>query len=127
MEFALRFDHEQNVLVITLGEVVTRASATAAAAAVRTFIAAQDVRVTIADLSAIERIEVSPNFVWFLSEKTPVIPPNQLCILVAPKDETYGMGRMFQMLRDGMGGRFEVVRSMEEAYKLLGLRSLHLT
>ena len=127
VEFKLKFDHEHKLLLITMGEVVTEASALAATAAVRTFAAAQDLRSGIADLSAVERIEVSTNFIKYLAARPPAIPAEKTIILVAPRDETYGMSRMFQMLRDGLGGWFHVVHSMVEAYELLGIESVNLT
>ena len=116
VDFTLEYDRGRNVVLITLGRFVTQASAMAACAAVRAFIAAQDVGATIADLSMIEEIDVPPNFVWFLAERTPAVPANKPCVLVAPRDATYGMSRMFQMLRDGMGEHCEVVRTLDEAY-----------
>ena len=127
MEFILKFDHEHKVLLITMGEVVTEASALAATAAVRAFAAAQDLRSGIADLSAVERIEVSTNFIKYLAARPPAMPVEKTIILVAPRDETYGISRMFQILRDGLGGWIHVVHGMEEAYELLGIQSLNLT
>ena len=127
MEFILNFDHEHKLLLITMGEVVTEASALAATAAVRTFAAAEDLRFGIADLSAVERIEVSTNCIKYLAARPPAIPAGKTVILVAPRDETYGMSRMFQILRDGLGGRLHVVHSMVEVYELLGIESLNLT
>ena len=127
MEFLLNFDHQHKLLLITMGEVVTEASALAATAAVRTFAATQDLRSGIADLSAVERIEVSTNFIKSLAAGPPAIPAGKTVILVAPRDETYGMSRMFQIIRDGLGVRLHVVHSMVEAYELLGIESLNLT
>jgi len=110
-----------------MGEVVTEASALAATAAVRTFAAAEDLRFGIADLSAVERIEVSTNCIKYLAARPPAIPAEKTVVLVAPRDETYGMSRMFQILRDGLGDRLHVVHSMVEAYELLGIESMNLT
>ena len=127
MEFILNFDHGHKLLLITMGQVVTEASALAATAAVRTFAAAEDLCFGIADLSAVERIEVSTNFVKYLAARPPAMPAGKTVILVAPRDETYGMSRMFQILRDGLGGQLHVVHNMVEAYELLGIKPLNLT
>jgi hypothetical protein len=126
MEFLLNFDHEHKLLLIRMGEVVTEASALAATAAVRTFAAAEDLRFGIADLSPVERIQVSTNFIKSLATSPPAIPAEKTVVLVAPRDETYGMSRMFQILRDGLGVRFHVVHTMVEAYEMLGIESLNL-
>ena len=43
-----------------------------------------------------------------------------LCVAVAPHDFAYGIARMYQTLREKLGN-FRVVRTMDEARKLLGL------
>lgn len=125
-DFTLQFDSEHHVLLISMGEVVTQASSSAAADAVRSFVAVQDVDAGIADLSAVEKIEVSADFVRFLASKPPAIPSKKVSILVAPRDEIYGMSRMFQILREGVEDSLQVVHTLQEAYELLELDSLNL-
>jgi len=126
VEFGLEFDREQKVLLITMGTVVTEASALAAASAVRTFVASHDPWSVVADLTAVERIEASASFVRYLAARPPAIQSGRMVILVARRDETYGMSRMFQLLRRGAEDRFHVVHEMGEAYELLGVSSLGL-
>jgi hypothetical protein len=125
-DFTLQFDPEHHVLLISMGKVVTQASASAAANAVRSFVTLQNVDAGIADLSAVERIGVSADFVRFLASKPPAIPCGKVSILVAPRDETYGMSRMFQILRERVEDSLKVVHTLQEAYGLLGLDSLNL-
>ena len=119
VEFALRFDAQHRVLVVTMGAVVSEASAAAAVSAVKSFFAIEDPVSGIADLSAVEKVAVSASFVKYLAVRPPAIPTPKRCIVVAPRDVTYGLSRMFQILRDGVN--FEVVHSMKEACDLLGI------
>jgi hypothetical protein len=45
---------------------------------------------------------------------------NSRCVAVAPQDFAYGVARMYQTLREKQGD-FQVVRTMEQAHKLLGI------
>lgn len=42
-------------------------------------------------------------------------------MIVASQPALYGLARMFQLSRDSMGGQLEVVQSLDEAYKVLGV------
>ena len=126
MEFTLEFDRKHNVVLITIGKVVTDESALAAASAVRTFVAGHDPCSAIADLTAVEKIDASTSFVKYLAARPPAIRGGSMVILVARRDETYGMSRMFQAIRGGVEDCFHVVHAMDEAYGLLGIESLDL-
>jgi hypothetical protein len=103
--------------------VVTEASALDACTAVERFIASEGPWAGIADLSAIEKAEISAESVRSLAAKRPVAPGGKLCILVAPQDVIYGLSRMFQILRDQIGSDIQIVHTLEEAFVLLGLES----
>ena len=51
------------------------------------------------------------------------LEPGAKTALVATNDEFFGLGRMYQLLRDGSPGEFEVFRSLAEAERWLGLPS----
>ena len=44
-------------------------------------------------------------------------------MIVAREPIAFGLSRMFELSRDAMGGQLQVVRSMDEAYGLLGVTS----
>jgi hypothetical protein len=114
-------------VLVTLGKVVTEKSALAAYSAVERFIAAHGPHSGITDLSGVEELGVSADFVWKLAAKPPMIPDGMVRIAVAPRPGLYGMGRMFQMLRENRNSSLEVVRSLQEAFNLLGLSDPHFT
>jgi hypothetical protein len=125
VDYNLQFDSDHRVLLITLGEVVTEVSAAAAYAAVQRFIAAHGPFSGITDLSAVEKLSVSADFVRSLAAMDPMIPAGMSRIAVAPRPAVYGISRMFQILREGKGSYLEVVHTLQEAYALLGLKSPH--
>jgi len=112
-------------MLVTWGEIVTETSALAARAAVQQFMAIQGPHSAIADLSRVEKVRITANFVWFVAAKPPAVPRGMPLILVAPRPDVYGLSRMFQTLRDNMGVYQEVVRTLKEAFDLLGLESPH--
>ena len=123
MDYTLQADPEHQVLLVTLGKIVTEASALAAYTTVERFIAAQGPHSGITDLSGVEKLDVSTDFVWRLAAKPPMIPEGMSRIAVAPRPDIYGLSRMFQILRDNRGASLEVVRTLDEAFTLLGLVS----
>jgi len=52
-----------------------------------------------------------------------LVQPGARTAIAASRDEFFGFGRMYEMLRDGSPGEFHVFRSLEEAEKWLGLAS----
>ena len=76
---------------------------------------------TIVDLSGLTRLDVSTSAVTKLARShSPDLPTR---VFVAPKDVVYGMARMFQVLSENTRKNVHVVRTMNEAYKLLGVKA----
>jgi hypothetical protein len=121
----LRFDRLRRVLLVTFGKVATRESSLDAYTAVARFLAEEGPCTIVADLSAIEGIEITADavrsFAWTPTSTSAPKP----CIIVAPRLVVYGLSRMFQLLRDSMSIDIQVVHRLEEAYTLLALRSPH--
>ena len=125
MDFSLQSDSEHRVLLVTLGKIVTEASALAVYTAVEQFIVAEGPHSGITDLSGVEKLNVSSDFIRCLAAKAPMIPDGMSRILVAPRTDLYGVSRMFQLLRDSRGSYLEVVHTLKEAFELLGMESPH--
>jgi hypothetical protein len=75
----------------------------------------------IFDGSRVLNSTVSADTVRSLAAKTPAVAPGTVRVVVAPNLYVYGQARMIELLRDGMGGLFHVVRSLDEAYAMLGV------
>jgi hypothetical protein len=75
----------------------------------------------ILDFSEVTGSQVSTETIQDLAKKPPAVPVGRPRVMVAPRPEDYGMLRMFQLLRGGMGGQFRLVLSVDEAYAMLGV------
>jgi hypothetical protein len=76
---------------------------------------------SVVDLSGITQLDVSTDAITRLARShAPELPTR---VFVAPKDVVYGTTRMFQTLSENTRKNVHVVRTMDEAYKLLGVGS----
>lgn len=76
---------------------------------------------TIVDLSGISRLDVSTRAIETLARRQSLDLPTR--VFVAPVDSIYGAARMFQVLSENTRKNIHVVRTMDEAYKVLGIES----
>ena len=75
----------------------------------------------ITDLSAVVSFEVSAKTVRELAHSAPVMPdPDRICVIVAPSDHIFGMARLFQLTGESTRPNLHVVRTMAEAWAILG-------
>ncbi len=110
-------------MLITFGRVITKAAVLAIHVDVEHLIAAHGPCSSIIDLSISVKSELSPQFIRSLAAVSPARPSETRTILVAPTPETYGLSRMFQLLREGTGDTLRIVYALEEAYEFLGIHS----
>jgi hypothetical protein len=75
----------------------------------------------ITDLSQVERFPIPTETIRTLAASSPAIAAGTPRVIVAKQDVIYGLSRVFQLSRDSMGGQLHVVRSLDEAYDLLGV------
>jgi hypothetical protein len=123
VDHLLEFDPVHRVFLITFGRVITKASALAVHEAVERLVAVYGSCSSIVDLSITVKSELSPHFIKTLAAISPAIPIGSRKILVAPTPETYGLSRMFQLLREGTGDTIRIVYTLEEAYQFLELET----
>ena len=76
----------------------------------------------IFDLSVVTSTTMSHDAIKGLARRPPAVPAGRTRVIAAKEPHIYGLARMFQLFRDFMGGQFRVVRSMEDAYNLIGVR-----
>ena len=75
----------------------------------------------ILDFSQVDSFLVSVAAISRLALSRPNIAEHYPRCIVAPGDVSYGMSRMFQALSEDKRKIFHVVRSMAEAYEVLGI------
>jgi hypothetical protein len=76
----------------------------------------------ILDFSQVTDFEVSSNAIKQVAASPAVIPAGYMRVMVIPQIFIYGLARMFQILGERNRPELQVVRTMEEAYALLGVR-----
>ena len=81
----------------------------------------------IFDLSVVTRTTMSHDAIRGLASRPPAVPAGRTRVIAAKEPHIYGLARMFQLSRDFMGGQFQVVRYMEEAYEMIGVRPADFT
>ena len=81
----------------------------------------------ILDLSGVTVTTLSPYDVRGLAWRDPAVPAGREQVVVAKEPFVFGLARIFQLCRDVLGHQYQVVRSLEEAYAMLGVRSENFT
>ena len=77
----------------------------------------------IYDLSAVTGTTLSVDLVRSYARRTPSIPMGKAHVVVGKEPHIYGYARIFQMCREFLGGdKFDVVRTLKEAYDIVGVR-----
>jgi hypothetical protein len=76
---------------------------------------------SIMNLSGLTGFDVSTDAITRLARSHSLDLPTR--VFVAPRDVIYGSTRMFQVLTENTRKNVHVVRTLEEAYKLLGVES----
>jgi hypothetical protein len=121
--FAIDFDATNNILRLTLEGQVTDTILLEAYATAAGYVALHAPCFGILDGSGVTKFEVSSNTVRELAVSAPIIPAGYMRVVVAPLDSVYGMVRMFQTLGESTRPDLHIVRTMDEAYRLLRVES----
>ena len=124
MGFVADYDAKDNILRITFEGNLTDEVALMCSQALRKSLASESPFNVIIDLTGVTKYDVSPEFIGRIAMGRPSQSPSvRVLVIVAPKDYAYGMSRMFQQLSESNRPNQSVVRSMEDAYRVLGLNS----
>ena len=123
MGFVLDFDATNNLLRVTLEGRVTDPILLDAYTSVARYVETHGSCRAVVDVSAVTKFDVSSHAVRELTRRPPAIPKGYMRVFVAPLDSMYGMVRMFQILTELTRPELHVVRSVDEAYRLLRVES----
>jgi hypothetical protein len=121
MEFRFEFAEAENILRLALsGEMTDQAVMdlwTVGLPVAQSYSSSR----LIVDTAAVTRFSVSPRAVNTLAKRhSPDLPTR---VIVAPSDLLYGTSRMFQTLTESTRKNVHIVRTLAEAYKVLGVES----
>lgn len=75
----------------------------------------------IMDFSAVIATTISPDFLRAFAEEKPLFSRTAKQVGVAPQPHIFALARMLQILRESRLPNIEVVRTLSEAYKALGI------
>lgn len=127
MELSIEFDRVNRVLVVQLSGPLTNDSPAGISNAVRKCSATADARAFITDVSSVTEFPISTEFLRQLAKQESdvaeaTVRPN---IIVAPQAHAFGLTRMFQTLGERARPNLQVVRTLDDALRVLGIQSPH--
>ncbi|MGB8011674.1 MAG: hypothetical protein WCF68_08675 [Terriglobales bacterium] len=121
MNIVVEFDAKNNILRATLEGPMTGALLLELYAAAVKYMASHPPCRGILDLSKITDFEVSSEAIRQVAAAPPALPGGYMRVLVVPQIFIFGLARMFQILGEKTRPELQVVRTMDEAYYLLGV------
>jgi hypothetical protein len=121
--FVLDFDSRNNLLRVTVEGRVTDAILLDAYTAAARYVVSHGPCRGLVDISGVTKFDVSTSAMRELTRRSPAIPQGYMRVVVAPLDSMYGMVRMFQILTELTRPDLHVVRTIDEAYRLLRVQS----
>jgi hypothetical protein len=119
MGYALEFDATNKILRVSVTGQVTDEILLDTYAAVASYVLAHGPCRAVTDVSGVTKSKVSSAAIRSLARSEPAIPMGYVRVMVVPQDYMYGMMRMFQILSELTRPDFQVVRTLDEAYRLL--------
>jgi hypothetical protein len=122
--FVVDFDATNNILRITMDGHITDSVALSCAKSVGRYAASHQGFRGIVDLSKVTKYDVSPEVIRQFARTPPNVSAEAYAlVIVAPREHPYGMSRMFQLLSETTRPNQHVVRTMDEAFDLLQVKS----
>ena len=122
MDYSIDLDPEHRVIRLTIKAIVTEELAEDCYKSLSFIASRGGPYAAIFDLSGVTGTTLSPDAVRGLAGRAPAVPAGRPRVIVADEPWIFGMARMFQICRDSLGEQFHVVRSLEEAYEMVGVR-----
>lgn len=122
MPFEMLFDSNHKILLVRFGRAVTRQALESMVRAAREFAAVHGNCDGIVDFSAVEKLDIDVAYLRAYGG-SPRVMTGAKRILVAPNDEMFGVARLYGLHQStSQGEEPMVVRDLQEAYDLLGLK-----
>jgi len=124
MSFRFEYDAANKILLGTFEGLLTEESAAAFYGAIRKYGIATDARAGIWDFSKATE-SVASETIRRVAKQDPAMPANRPCFMIAPDNHLFALSRMFQMSGEHKRPLLQVVRTLDEALRTLGVKSLH--
>ena len=123
MSIVVEFDAKNNVLRGTVHGPMTGAALLDFYAAATKYMESHPPCRGILDFSQVTEFEVSPHAIRQVAATPPAFPAGYMRVIVVPIEFIFGLARMFQMLGEKTRPDLHVVRTLDEAYRLLQIES----
>ena len=124
MGFVMDFDAKNNILRGTLEGPLTGAILLDSYDAATRYTASHPPCRGLWDFSKVTaNADISSAIIRQVVGKSPIIPAGYMRVVVAPQDFLFGMMRMLQILSEEARPELHVVRTLDEAYRLLRIES----
>ncbi|MGO9404465.1 MAG: hypothetical protein ACLPVW_13465 [Terriglobales bacterium] len=121
MNFVVDFDAKNNILRCTLEGRMTGVILLDLYARAVKYMESHPPCRGILDFSGVTDFEVSSEAIRQLAAAPPALSAGYIRVLVIPQIFIYGLARMFQILGEKNRPELQVVRTLDEAYLLLGV------
>ena len=123
MAFLLEFDAGHNIVRGTIKGHLTDAILLDCQAVATRYTKSHLPSRGIWDYSEVTEAQLSGDAVRQVERRQPVISTGYTSVVVAPQDYVFGMMRMLEILSEKSRPELRVVRTMDEAYRLLGVET----
>jgi hypothetical protein len=124
MRVRVSIDEMRNIVYILFNGVMTDELLISTYAQLSHYVPDNEETATLIDFSEVTFGEVTSRAIRELAASPHLAPKNRLSVLVTPKEVTFGMARMFEILGGEKRPGLRIVRSIDEAYALLGIHKL---
>jgi hypothetical protein len=122
--FRFEFDSEHQILMARFFGMLTQELVEEFYRVGGSYWLASGARAGIMDGSAVTQITLSLAFIHFLARQDPAPESaDRPRVLVAPRSDAFGLARMFQLVGDPKRPNLFVVRTLPEAFAVLGVQS----
>jgi len=126
MAYHCEFDADSGILLSSFEGRLTEEAAVEFYQAFERELAASNARASICDLTLVTDFAVSGSFLRSLARRQPMmLEATRPHILVAPTSAGYGLMRMYQITGEVARPHLQVVRTVDEALSMLGVKSAH--
>jgi len=124
MSYRFEFDAVNRILLGRFEGLLTEESAAAFYDAIRKYGIVTDARAGIWDFSKATE-SVASETIRRVAKQDPAMPANRPCFIMAPDSHLFALSRMFQMSGEHKRPLLQVVRTLDDALRMLGVRSPH--
>jgi len=124
MSFRFEYDADNKILLGRFEGSLTEESAIAFYSAIRKYGVATDAMAGIWDFSSATE-NVTSETIRRVARQEPAMPANRPCFMIAPDNHLFGLSRMFQISGEHQRPLLQVVRTLDEALRMLRVRSSH--